>query len=61
MALSAKNKLGLINGTCSKPEENSPLRAQWKKVNDMVISWIHNIVSEEINNAMDFVNTAREV
>lgn len=38
IALSAKNKLGILNGTCVRPDETSPLRAQWYKVNDMVIS-----------------------
>ena len=61
IALSAKNKLGLLNGSVPKPDENSPLRAQWERVNDMVISWILNTVSEDISNGMDFVNTAQEV
>lgn len=61
IALSAKNKLGIINGTVIKPEESSPLRSQWDRVNDMVISWILNTVSDEISNGMDFVTTAQEV
>ncbi|XP_074369440.1 uncharacterized protein LOC141710810 [Apium graveolens] len=61
IALSAKNKLGLVNGTCPRPEVNSPLRSQWDRVNDMVISWILNTVSEEISNGMDFVTSAQEM
>ena len=61
IALSAKNKLGLVNGTYVKPDENSVLRAQWDRVNDMVISWILNTVSDEISNGMDFVTSAEEV
>ncbi|XP_017256394.1 uncharacterized protein LOC135147298 [Daucus carota subsp. sativus] len=61
IALSAKNKLGLLNGSVPMPDAESPLRAQWERVNDMVISWILNTVSEEISNGMDFVNTAQEV
>lgn len=61
IALSAKNKLGIINGTVVKPEESSPLSSQWDKVNDMVISWILNTMSDEICNGMDYVNTAQEV
>ncbi|XP_074374673.1 uncharacterized protein LOC141715088 [Apium graveolens] len=61
MALSAKNKLGLVTGTCLKPDDDFPLRSQWDRVNDMVIIWILNIVSEEISNGMDFVTTAQEI
>ena len=49
IALSAKNKLGLINGSFLKPKIDSPLRAQWDRVNDIDISWILNTISEEIN------------
>ncbi|XP_074346837.1 uncharacterized protein LOC141685642 [Apium graveolens] len=61
IALSAKNKLGIVNASYKKPEETSSLRAQWDRVNDMVISWILNTVSEEISNVMDFVTSAQEV
>lgn len=61
IALSAKNKLGLVNGSVSKPEDDSLLKAQWDRVNDMVISWILNTVSDEISTCMDFVSSAQEV
>lgn len=60
IVLSAKNKLAIVDGTCVRPEENSPLRAQWDKVNDMVISWIMNTVSDEISNGMDFVTQLKK-
>lgn len=61
IALSAKNKLGIVNGTVPKPDDDSPLKAHWDRVNDMVISWILNTISDEINNGMDFVSSAQEV
>lgn len=51
----------IVNGTYEKPEENSSLKAQWDRVNDMIISWIMNTISEEISNGMDFVTSAKEV
>lgn len=60
IALSAKNKLGIVNGSYPRPVETSPLRAHWDRVNDMVISWIMNTVSDEISNGMDFVTSAQE-
>lgn len=61
ITLSAKNKLGIINGSFPRPEESSNLRSQWDRVNDMTISWILNTVSDEISNGMDFVHTAQAV
>lgn len=60
IALSAKNKLGLVNGTLPRPD-TEPLKAQWDRVNDMVISWILNTVSDEISTGMDFVSYAQEI
>lgn len=61
IALSAKNKLGIVDGTFPKPDRNSPLKAQYDRVNDMVISWILNTVSDEISVGMDFVNSAQDM
>lgn len=57
----AKIKIGIVNGTYPKPEENSPLRAQWDRVNDIVISWILNTVSDEISTGMNFVTSAQKM
>lgn len=36
--LSAKNNLGLVDGSIPRPDEFSVLRSQWDIVNDMVIN-----------------------
>ncbi|GKA33818.1 cysteine-rich receptor-like protein kinase 8 [Tanacetum coccineum] len=48
----------LINGEYEEPPITSPLRAYWERANDMLISWILNIVSEQIGNHLTFVNSA---
>ncbi|XP_073304511.1 uncharacterized protein [Primulina huaijiensis] len=48
IALHAKNKLGFINGTYSKPAPNSPTLYQWERCNAVVLSWIFSSVSKEI-------------
>jgi gag-polypeptide of LTR copia-type len=59
-ALSAKNKLGFVNGTIKQPEE--PLEYQmWKRCDTMVLSWIWNSVSKELTNSVIYLNTAKEV
>lgn len=38
IALNARDKFVIVNGTYAKPAENSPLYAQWEKVNDLIIT-----------------------
>ncbi|GJU81692.1 cysteine-rich receptor-like protein kinase 8 [Tanacetum coccineum] len=49
IALSAKNKLKLVKGEYEEPDSSSELRAYWERANDMLISWILNTVSEQID------------
>nr|XP_009784460.1 PREDICTED: uncharacterized protein LOC104232873 [Nicotiana sylvestris] len=48
IALSAKNKLGFIDGTYYEPDASSTDFKQWNRCNDMVISWILNSLSKDI-------------
>ncbi|KAI3820683.1 hypothetical protein L1987_08231 [Smallanthus sonchifolius] len=48
IALSAKNKLGFVDGTVVRPT-SSPNLELWKRCNDMVISWILNTLSSDIS------------
>lgn len=40
IALSAKNKLCIVDGSYPVRSENSMLYNQWMRVNDMIISWV---------------------
>ncbi|XP_070009494.1 uncharacterized protein [Nicotiana sylvestris] len=46
LSLSAKKKLGFINGACQSPDLKSPEHEQWSCVNDIVISSILNALSK---------------
>lgn len=48
IAMSAKNKLGLIDGIYFEPNISAPLFQAWNRCNDMVISWLLNSLSREI-------------
>ncbi|GKA97177.1 cysteine-rich receptor-like protein kinase 8 [Tanacetum coccineum] len=61
IALSARNKVKLINGEFEEPEVSSPIRSYWERANDMVISWILNIVSEQISNNLNFVHSTHSL
>jgi hypothetical protein len=58
MALSAKNKICLIDGSMSKPSNSSPEFKPWMRCNDMVLSWIINSVSKEITASIIYTDNA---
>ena len=60
-ALSAKNKLGFVNGDCKKPGVNSAHIRHWERCDDMVTSWILNSLSEEIYDSVEYVNNSMEL
>lgn len=48
IALPAKNKLGFVNGKVVKPDSTHVTFDLWKICNDMVMSWILNVLSSDI-------------
>ncbi|KAA8532443.1 hypothetical protein F0562_032476 [Nyssa sinensis] len=61
-ALSAKNKLGFVNGTLTKPTNRSnPLYSAWERCNDMVLSWILNSVTKNIASSILYIDVAADV
>ncbi|XP_074331411.1 uncharacterized protein LOC141668424 isoform X2 [Apium graveolens] len=61
IALSAKNKLVILTGDFVAPAVDSSLFPHWKRVNDMVITWILNTVSDDISNSMNYMDSAIDV
>ena len=56
-ALSAKNKLGFVNGSISQPiDPLDPLYDIWTRCNELVLSWLTNCMSREI-----YAVTAKEI
>ena len=60
-SLSAKDKLGLLDGRVPQPPPNPPYYSYWERCNDMVKAWITNYVSREIATSVMCLKTAREV
>lgn len=61
LTLSAKNKLGFVNGTITKPDATSSNLVAWERCNDLVISWILFNLDESIAKSVLFLNSAREI
>lgn len=47
MALKAKKKIGFVNGLIVQPSMTDPTYEVWKRCNNMVSSWIINLVAKE--------------
>ncbi|XP_070020471.1 uncharacterized protein LOC142180947 [Nicotiana tabacum] len=61
IALSVKNKLYFIQPDCERPPLNSPVFSQWDRCNNMVISWIHNLLSPAIRKSVLYCQLAKDV
>jgi len=61
IALIAKNKLGFVLGTCSKPDASSPLLNQWNRCDKMVISWLLHAVEKRISDNILFSSSSRQI
>lgn len=60
-ALSAKLKQGFIDGSYTKPAVNSSLLLNWNRCNHMVISWMLNVVSNDIKNSIVYMNSTQDI
>ncbi|XP_075091859.1 uncharacterized protein LOC142172009 [Nicotiana tabacum] len=61
IALSAKSKLGFIDGTCPAPAIASKDYQPWSRCNDMVISWLLNSLSKDIGDSVIYSKTTKEL
>ncbi|CAJ2654029.1 unnamed protein product [Trifolium pratense] len=58
ISLSAKNKIGLIDGSIPKPSSTNKTLHAWQRCNDMVLSWILNSVSPDLASSIIYMDTA---
>ena len=59
IALSAKNKLGFIDGTIPKPAPNTSFIKAWERVNSTLITWFMKVLDPTIaRSILHFVSTA---
>lgn len=61
LSLSAKNKLGFLDGSIAKPIGDSHDLKAWERCNDLVCSWILNSLDENISKSVLFFKTAQEI
>ncbi|XP_015166316.1 uncharacterized protein [Solanum tuberosum] len=61
IALSAKNKLGYIEGSSLVPAPESTDFKLWSRCNDIVTSWLLNSLSKEIAGSVIYSKSAKEL
>lgn len=61
IALSTKSKLFFVDGSLTSPEHTSPNLKKWTKCNDMVMSWILNVLSKNIAYSVIYAKSARQM
>ena len=59
IALSARHKLGFIDGTCECPPTTAPLHSLWQRNNAMVLSWLLNSLNENVRHSVLYFDTAQ--
>ncbi|XP_070013095.1 uncharacterized protein [Nicotiana sylvestris] len=61
VSLLEKSKLGFVIGRYSKDKFDSSLHELWEKCNAIVLSWIMNLVSNELLSGMVYATSAQKV
>lgn len=61
MALQIKNKIGLVDGTLTKPVKNPDEQNQWNWCNILVKTWLLASMSKEISKSFSHCKDARTV
>jgi len=57
--LRAKNKLGFVDGTITKPDtKGGDENFAMKMVNSMITSWIMNVIDPKLHGSIAYVNAA---
>ncbi|XP_070019263.1 uncharacterized protein [Nicotiana sylvestris] len=61
IAISAKNKLGFINGSYVEPAIDDKDYPLWSRCNDMVTSWLLNSLTKEIGDNVIYSRKAKDL
>ena len=61
LALTAKKKIGFVNGKITKLDLDSPLYEDWESCNTMVLSWMINSMHVDVSSSIMYYETTREM
>ncbi|KAM1017674.1 hypothetical protein ACFX2A_048208 [Malus domestica] len=61
ISLSAKNKLGFMDGSIEAPPETDAKYSLWKRCNDMVLSWMVSSIGNILMSSVLYTNSPAEI
>ncbi|GJU86702.1 putative RNA-directed DNA polymerase [Tanacetum coccineum] len=61
LALHTRNKLGFVDGTCVRDENDALRQSQWDRCNSVVLSWILGCISQDLYKGQVFSKSAKIV
>ncbi|KAL2902416.1 Glutamyl-tRNA(Gln) amidotransferase subunit A [Bienertia sinuspersici] len=61
IVLASKRKLGFVSGGVTRNNANKVKQEAWDTCNNMLISRIHNNVSDSIKKSILFMNNAKQI
>ena len=61
LALTAKKKIGFVNGKIPMPEVDSPFYEDWQSCNTMTLSWLINSMHVDASSSIKYCETTREM
>ncbi|XP_071705311.1 uncharacterized protein [Rutidosis leptorrhynchoides] len=59
--LFAKNKVGFVNGSLKKPNEDSEEYMSWMRCDAMVKEWLTTAMEKDIRSSVKYANSAYEI
>ncbi|KAJ3690345.1 hypothetical protein LUZ61_019509 [Rhynchospora tenuis] len=60
-ALRAKNKLGFVDGSVTKPKDTAAEAAVWGSCNSMLVSWLFNCIDPTLQPSVAYFETVKEL
>ncbi|XP_074318955.1 uncharacterized protein LOC141655811 [Silene latifolia] len=60
MSLAAKNKDGLLDGSCPMPPPTDKRHKQWKRCDFMIMRWLSNSLDHKIRENFKYVSSSKE-
>ena len=61
VALSARNKMKIVDGRLPSPDEDEASFDEWYRCNSLIISWILHVVSSEIAESIMYLDTTSTI
>ena len=59
--MDAKSKLGFIDSSIPKPQETNPHYIAWCKCNSMVLAWLFNSLTKDLQSSVIYFKTTGDV